>query len=57
MSNSYKSFSTTLEKMKKRKDRQEHVDWKAAQELAERKEWEKYKKLREYLRDKGELED
>lgn len=54
MSNSYKNFSTNLERMKKRKDRREHTDWKARVEKLEREEWLRERKLREYLSDKGE---
>jgi hypothetical protein len=45
-----------LEKIKKRKDRREHADWKLRVEKQEREEWEKQRQMREYLRDKGEEE-
>jgi hypothetical protein len=43
--------------MKKRKDRREHVDALQRREKLEREEWEKQRNLREYLYDKGELDE
>lgn len=57
MSNSYRNFSTNLERKKIKKRHEERRDWRELQERLEREEWLKERKLRDYLREKGELDE
>lgn len=47
MTNSYKSYSTTLEKMAIKEKHSERRDWKEKQENIKRKEWLKLMKTRD----------
>lgn len=48
MTNSYKSYSTTLQKMGIRTKHAERRDWKEKQENIKRKEWIKEMKVRDH---------
>lgn len=54
MSDSYKNSLTTLKQIELREKRLEH---RRALEAKERAEREKYKQLRKYLHEKGEVEE
>lgn len=62
MTDSYKNYATTpkihLSKSEKAafRKRKQFIDWHEARAEAERVEWEKARKLAEYLRLKGEEE-
>lgn len=56
MTDSFKSYTTDLEKMALRKKRKEVREWHEARAEAERRDREAQRSLAEYLRLKGEEE-